>query len=78
MDTMKMLTAEEMAQVNAGKGSFKIPSRPIARLVSDIVCGGHHWVRTGREGERSFFIFWSKHQHECVCTKCGAKRWIDD
>lgn len=78
MEMIKKLTVEEMAKVNAGKGGINIPSRPIVRLVSDIICGGHNWVATGREGERSFFIFWSKHQHEYVCTKCGTKRWLDD
>ena len=78
MEKVMNLTLKEMEQVNAGKGGIKIPSRPISRIISYIVCGGHNWVRTGREYERPYFIFWSKHQHEYVCTKCGAKRWIDD
>ena len=78
MNTVKALTIKEMEQVVAGKGGINIPSRPIANIVSAIVCGGHNWVRTGREGERSFFVFWSRHQHEYVCTKCGKKCWMDD
>ena len=78
MSMAKELTIEELEQVVAGKGGINIPSRPIANIVSAIVCGGHDWVQTGREGERSFFIFWSRHQHEYVCTKCGKKSWIDD
>ncbi len=72
------LTEKEMTLVNAGKGGIDIPSKPIADIVSSIVCGGHNWIQTGREYERPFFIFWSKHQHEYVCTKCGRKCWKDD
>ena len=64
MSMAKALTTEEMEQVAAGKGGINIPSRPIANIISSIVCGGHNWVQTGREYERSYFIFWSKHQHE--------------
>ncbi len=78
MSKEKELTIKEMEQAVAGKGGINIPSRPIANIISSIVCGGHNWVQTGREGERSFFLFWSKHQHEYVCTKCGKKSWIDD
>ncbi len=78
MTTMKTLTKKEMAQVTAGKGGINIPSRPIVNIISSIVCGGHEWVQTGREGERPFFIFWSKHQHEYRCAKCGYVRWLDD
>ena len=78
MSMVKTLTVKEMEQVVAGKGGINIPSRPIANIISSIVCGGHNWVQTGRECERSFFLFWSKHQHEYVCTKCGKKSWIDD
>ena len=78
MSMVKTLTAAEMEQAAAGKGGIDIPSKPIADIVSSIVCGGHNWVQTGREYERSFFIFWSKHQHEYVCTKCGKKCWKDD
>ncbi len=72
------LTEKEITLVNASKGGIDIPSKPIADIVSSIVCGGHNWIQTGREYERPFFIFWSKHQHEYVCTKCGRKCWKDD
>ena len=57
MNTVKALTIEKMEQVIAGKGGINIPSRPIANIISAVVCGGHNWVQTGREGERSFFVF---------------------
>ena len=78
MNSVQKLTPKEMAAINAGKGGINIPSGPITNIISYIVCGGHDWVRTGREYERPYFIFWSKHQHEYVCTKCGRKTWIDD
>ena len=78
MNPVQKLTLKEMAAINAGKGGINIPSRPITNIISYIVCGGHNWVQTGREYERPYFIFWSKHQHEYVCTKCGQKTWIDD
>ena len=28
---------------------------------------------TETDAERPYFIFWSKHQHEYVCTKCGRR-----
>ena len=39
-------------------------------------CSGHNWVYTGREDEGWFFFFWTKHEKEQKCTKCGSTRWI--
>ena len=78
MNNIRTLTTNEMAQATAGKGGINIPSRPIVNIISSIVCGGHNWVKTNQECERPYFIFWSKHQHLCICSKCGEKRWIDD
>ena len=72
------LSMNNMDEVNAGKGAFTIPSKPIADTLTSIVCGGHKWVQTGREGERPFLVFWSRHQHQYVCTKCGKRTWKDD
>ncbi len=74
----KTLTDKEMKKVSGGKGGITIPSKPIADTLTSIVCGGHEWVQTGREGERPFLVFWSKHQHQYVCAKCGKKIWKDD
>lgn len=78
MKTIKEMTKNELKQVSAGKGGINIPSKPIADTLRSIVCGGHEWVPTGREGERPFMVFWSKHQHQFVCRKCGKITWQDD
>ena len=37
-----------------------------------VVCY-HDWVRTGREKDDSYFIFWTRRYVEYKCTRCGAK-----
>ena len=69
------LTMSQLDEVIAGKGGINIPSKPIADIISSLVCGGHNWVKTGREAEVPYFIFWSKHQKQYMCTKCGQKKW---
>ena len=35
-------------------------------------------VKTGREREDSRFYFWSQHQYEYICNKCGKTFWVDE
>ncbi len=70
------LTMSQLDEVIAGKGGINIPSKPIADIISSLVCGGHNWVKTGREAEVPYFIFWSRHQKQYKCTKCGQKKWV--
>ena len=70
---MTMDTLSDVA--GGGKSPAKFPSKPIADLVSSALCGGHDWVRTGKEAEVPFLIFWTKHQREYRCSKCGKVKW---
>ena len=70
------LSMSQLDEVIAGKGGINIPSKPIADIISSLVCGGHNWVKTGREAEVPYFIFWSRHQKQYKCTKCGQKKWV--
>ncbi len=70
----KDLTLEEMSRINAGGA----PTQSIADFFAWVACGGHDYVRTGREQERSFFAFWTKHQREYRCRKCGHRTWKDE
>lgn len=72
------LTLDELDEVIAGKGYINIPSGPIVDIISSLVCGGHNWVKTGREAEVPFMIFWSRHQKQYQCTKCGQKKWVHE
>ncbi len=72
------LTMSQLDEVIAGKGGIIIPSKPIADIISSLVCGGHNWVKTGREAEVPYFIFWSRHQKQYICTKCGQKKWVHE
>ncbi len=72
------MTMDTLSEVAGGKGGITIPSKPIADTVAAIVCGGHEWVRTGREAEVPFLVFWSKHQKQYVCTKCGKIKWENE
>ena len=72
------LTLDQLEEVIAGKGGINIPSQPIVNIISYIVCGGHNWVRTGREAEVPFMVFWSRHQKQYQCTKCGRKKWVNE
>lgn len=76
----KALSPEEinLEEMDQAAGGRKFPSKEIVGIISSAVCGGHDWVQTGRERERSFFVFWSKHQHQYICSKCGEKCWKDD
>ena len=51
------LTMSQLEEVIAGKGGINIPSKPIADIISSLVCGGHNWVKTGREAEVPYFIY---------------------
>ena len=72
------LTMSQLEEVIAGKGGINIPSKPIADIISSLVCGGHNWVRTGREAEVPYFVFWTKHQKQYICTKCKQKKWVNE
>ena len=72
------LDMNNMDEVNAGKGAFTIPSKPIADTLTSIVCGGHQWVKTGKEAEATFLVFWSKHQKQYQCAKCGKIKWVNE
>ncbi len=76
-NTMTTTSMREMEQTVGGKGFIKIPSQPIADIVSSIICGGHEWVATGREAEVPFLIFWTKTQCQFRCAKCGRVIWRD-
>ena len=72
------MAQESLGSVTAGKGGITIPSKPIADTLASLVCGGHQWVRTGREAEAPFMVFWTKHQKQYVCTKCGKLKWENE
>ena len=72
------LTMDELDEVVAGKGAFKIPSQPIVNIISYLVCGGHEWVKTGREAEVPFMVFWTRHQKQYRCNKCGRIKWVNE
>ena len=67
----------ELKNTVGGKGGIDIPSKPIADIVSSIICGGHDWVATGRQAEVPYFIFWTKTQVQLRCSKCGKVTWKD-
>lgn len=72
------LSMNKTSEVTGGKGAISIPSKPIAETLSSIVCGGHEWVRTGREAEAPFLVFWTKHQKQYRCAKCGKIKWLNE
>ena len=72
------LATEKMNEVQGGKGGISIPSKPIADTLRSLVCGGHEWVKTGREAEAPFLVFWTKHQKQYMCAKCGKIKWENE
>ena len=75
---MNLEELDETCNVAAGKGAITIPARPIATIVSSLVCGGHEWVKTGREAEAPYLVFWTKHQKQYICSKCGKTKWENE
>ena len=69
---------DELNEVVGGKGAITIPSKPIVDTLTSIVCGGHEWVKTGKEAEAPFMVFWTKHQKQYVCAKCGKIKWENE
>ena len=48
------------------------------RTVFPDKCKHENKVRTGRERDDSYYIFWTAHYVEYECTECGYKMWIDE
>ena len=36
----------------------------------------HEFVKTGVDKEIRFYVFWSRHNNEYQCKKCGKRIWV--
>lgn len=76
MPGMTMLSAEDLKEVSAGTAFTA--GTPSQNALWDCPTDHRNAYRTGREEERNFFIFWSRHMKEYHCPDCNHDFWVHE
>ena len=63
-------------EININEMEQAVGGRHIHRARTDKC--EHDYILTGKECEDPFFIFWTRHKKEKICTKCGKTEWVHE